>query len=72
MLNKETQLIHDYITSSGYYLNKIDDLKKRYTNIKDFQLMFSYVIMEILSEEKKFVNLSRKNIELIELTNLYF
>jgi len=71
-MNKETNQISDYISNSGFYLEKIDSLRKKYTNIKDFQLMLSYMIMEIVNEEKKFINLSRKNIDLQELTNKYF
>jgi hypothetical protein len=71
-MNKETSLINDYINGSGYYLDKVEQLRKKFNNIKDFQNQFGYVIMEIVNEEKKFLNLSRKNIELPELAQKYF
>lgn len=71
-MNKETSLLADYITKSGYYLEKIDNLKKKHLNSKDFFNSFGYLIMEILNEEKRFINLSRKNIDLPGLSNKYF
>jgi hypothetical protein len=71
-MNKETTQIRDYITQSGYYLDKVDKLRKKFNNIKDFQVMFGYVVMEIVSEEKKFMNMSRKNIDLPVLSQMYF
>lgn len=71
-MNKETQQILDYLNSSGHYLNKIDDLKKKHSNIKEFTYQLGYVIMGIVSEEKKFINLARKNIDLPLIVNIYF
>lgn len=71
-MNKETSLLADYITQSGYYLEKIDNLKKKHPNSKDFFNSFGYLVQEILNEEKKFINLSRKNIDLPGLSNIYF
>jgi len=71
-VNKETTQIVDYINKSGHYLEKIGELRVKHNNIKDFQLLLNYVIMEIVNEEKKFVHLSRKNIDLPKITELYF
>ena len=71
-MNKETELLINFIDSSGFYLDKIDKLKTKYNNIKDFQFHLSYVIMDIVSQEKKFFNMSRKNIELDKITLKYF
>ena len=71
-MNKETRQLSDYIEKSGYYLDKVEKLREKHNNIKDFQNMLGYVIMEIVSEEKKFINLSRKEIDLPKLTEMYF
>lgn len=71
-MNKETNILIEYINKSGYALDRIDKLRQQYTNIKDFHNQFGYLIMEILNEEKKFINLSRKNIELPILVSKYF
>lgn len=71
-MNKETSQLIDYIEKSGFYLDKVDQLRSKYNNIKDFQNQVGYLIMEIVSEEKKFINLSRKNIDLDLITLKYF
>lgn len=71
-MNKETQLIQNYINSSGFYLDKIMKLRQKFGNSKDFFNGFGYIIMEILNEEKKFINLKRSNIDLPVLSHLYF
>lgn len=71
-MNKETTQIIDYIHQSGHYLEKIDQLREKYNNIKDFQNQFGYMIMEIVNEEKKFIHLSRNKIELELITERYF
>lgn len=71
-MNKETQQVFDYIEQSGFYLNKIDDIKAKYPNIKDFTLMVSYCIMEIVNTEKKFIHLNRKALELPKLAIKFF
>jgi hypothetical protein len=71
-MNHETKLIINYIDNSGYYLEKLAKLRDRFNNIKDFENQFGYVVMEILNEEKKLINISRKNIDLPFLTQVYF
>ena len=71
-MNKETELLINFIDSSGFYLDKLAKLKSKYNNIKDFQFHLSYVIMDIVSQEKKFFNMSRKNIELDKITLRFF
>lgn len=71
-MNKETALLSEYLNKSGHYLEKIDQFRAKYPNSKDFQNQFGYLIMEIVSEEKKFINLSRKNIDLPILSQMYF
>lgn len=71
-MNKETGLILDCIDNSEHYLGKVKDLKQRFTNVKDFQNQFLGVIVEIISEEKKFINLKRTNIEVPELALMFF
>lgn len=71
-MNKETQVLIDYINKSGYYLEKVDKLKQKFNNIKDFTNQFGYVIMEIVGKEPTFLHLNRSNIELQELSVIYF
>jgi len=71
-MNKETGQILDYINKSGHYLERVQSLRMKHNNIKDFQVMLGYVIMEIVSEEKKFINLKRGNIELPEISVTLF
>lgn len=71
-MNKETQQILEHINKSGYALEKIDQLRSKWNNIKDFQNQFGYLVMEILSEEKKFLNLSRNKIDLPILAHRFF
>jgi hypothetical protein len=71
-MNKETTQILDYIQKSGHYLEKIEQLRDKHINYKDFFNMLGYVVMEIVNEEKKFVHLSRKNIDLELITERYF
>lgn len=71
-MNKETAQLIDYINSSGFYLDKLDQLKKKFNNSKDYQNQLGYVIMEIVSTEKKFINMSRKNIDLPMISQIYF
>ena len=71
-MNKETKQLIDYIEQSGFYLDKINKLKTKHNNIKDFQFHLSYVIMDIVSSEKKFYNMSRKNIELDNIALILF
>lgn len=71
-MNKETQQINDYIQNSGHYLDKISKLRVKYFNYKDFNIMLSYLVMEIVNEEPKLMRLSRKNIDLQKLTEIYF
>lgn len=71
-MNKETQLINDHIKQSGYCLDKIDKIRKQHSNFKDFNVMLGYLVMEIVNEEQKLIKLSRKNIDLQKLSELYF
>jgi hypothetical protein len=71
-MNKETAQVVDYIDKSGHYLEKIGNLRVKFNNIKDFQNMIGYVVMEIVNEEKRFIHLSRKNIDLPLITQRYF
>lgn len=71
-MNKETSILVEYINKSGYAQERIEQLRQKHKNIKDFQTMLGYFIMEIVSEEKKFINLSRKNIDLPMISQMYF
>ena len=71
-MNKETSILVEHIDKSGYALERIEQLRQKHNNIKDFQVMLGYLIMEIVSEEKKFINLSRKNIDLPMISQMYF
>lgn len=71
-MNLETNKILSYIDKSGFYLDKVYDLRKKHNNIKDFQMMFGYVVMEILNENKEFIHLNRNKIELPELAHMFF
>ena len=71
-MNKETTLILNYIKESRHYLDKILKIRQKFENSKDFFNQFSYIIQEIVNEEKKFINMSRKNIELPELSQMFF
>jgi hypothetical protein len=71
-MNKETEQILNYINKSGHYLDKIADIRVKWNNLKDFQLLVGYVIMEIVSQEKAFMHISRKNIEINLIAERYF
>jgi len=71
-VNKETSLLLDYIDKSGFFLEKIKGLRVKHNNVKDFQAIVGYVVMEIVSKEKKFMHLKRNNIELDQITMRYF
>lgn len=71
-MNKETGILVEHIDKSSYALERIETLRQKHNNIKDFQVMLGYLIMEIVSEEKKFLNLSRKNIDLPMISQMYF
>lgn len=71
-MNNETNKILSYIDKSGFYLQKVYDLRKKHNNIKDFQVMFGYIVMEIVSEHKEFLYLNRQKIELPELAHMFF
>ena len=71
-MNKETSILVEHIDKSGHALERIEQLRQKHNNIKDFQVMLGYLIMEIVSEEKKFINLSRKNIDLPMISQMYF
>ena len=71
-MNKETSLILEHINKNGHCCEKLSQLRSKHRNIKDFQVMLGYLVMEVVSEEKKFMNLSRKNIDLPYLTKVLF
>lgn len=65
-------LLNDFINDNIYYLDKVSDLRKKHNNIKDFQNMLGYVIMEIVSTEKSFINMKRNNIDLPAMAGSFF
>lgn len=71
-MNRETNQILDFIDKSGYYLQKVKDLRAKHNNIRDFRVMLGYVVMEIVSENKQFLHLKRDKIELHEMSERYF
>lgn len=71
-MNRETQQLLNYIDKSGFYLDKIASIRLKYSNIKDFNNMLGYVIMDIVNTERSFFNINRKNIEIELITEKYF
>ena len=71
-MNRETSIIWEHFSKSGYAQERLEQLRDKYPNTKDFQTMLGYLIMEIVSEEKNFINLSRKNIDLPILSQMLF
>ena len=72
-MTTETELIHRYINKSGYYLEKINQLKTKCdTNLSLFKNLFGYVVMEIVNENKDFLYFKRLNLEVDDLAKIYW
>jgi hypothetical protein len=71
-MNKETLLINNYIQNRVGYIDKVSQLRKKHNNIKDFQVMFGYLVMDIVNNEKSFINLKRSEIDLPSLAAKFF
>jgi len=71
-MNKETKLIYNYIKDTSDSIYHISRLREQYRNQKDFTNQLLYHIMDIVNKEKKFVNLNRKEIDVIEISNKLF
>lgn len=70
-MNKETNKVLKFLENNPIELKKVREMKLKHTNYKDFYNQFGYVIMNILNN-KEFVNVSRKNVDLEFLTDKYF
>lgn len=71
-MNKETLMINNYIQAHKSYHGKINELRKKHNNIKDFQVMFGYLIQDIVNTDKSFLNLKRSEIDLPTLATKFF
>lgn len=71
-MNKETLMINNYIDAHKSYQGKVRQLREKYNNTKDFQVMFGYLVMEIVSTDKSLMNLNRANIDLPLLSQKFF
>lgn len=69
-MNKETIKILTYIQNSENYKKKVKNLYKR--NSKDFSNQVLYVIMEIVSTEKKFFGMDRSKIDINAISQELF
>ncbi len=70
-MNKETTKIVEFIENSRYK-SKIEEVRARFSNYKDFSNQTGYVIMDILNNEREFYDYPRNDIELSKIVELYF
>lgn len=70
-MNKETNTILKFLENNSEELTKVRNLKLKYTNYKDFYNQLGYQIMNILNQ-KQFINLSRKSVDLDFIVDKYF
>lgn len=71
-MNNKTKKIVDFIDSNEKYINKILELKQKYSNSKDFfENLIKYVVMDILNSNKEFYDYPRSQIELDEIIRRY-
>lgn len=72
-MNARTNKIVEFIESNGEYKKKVEDLRTRHANSKDFfDHMLKYVIMDILNTQKQFYDFPRNEIQLDEIMRRYF
>lgn len=72
-MNARTDKIVKFIDNSPEYQSKINELRKKYANSRDFfDNMLKYVIMDILNTQKQFFDFPRKEIQFDELVKRYF
>lgn len=71
-MNKISRQILSYIQNDNEQLAKVLNLKDRFNNHKDFTNQIGYVIMDVVSTEKRFFDIDRKEIEVNEIAQELF
>lgn len=62
-MNKISEKILKYINNNDKYKNEIIVKRHSFTNVKDFTNQVGYIIMDIVSREKKFFDVDRRDID---------
>ena len=62
-MNKISQQILNFIRENDEWINKVLGIRSRFNNQKDFTNQVGYVIMDIVSREKKFFDINRSDID---------
>lgn len=71
-MNRETRKVIDFINDTPEYTNKVQELRKKFSNHKDFSNQVLYLVQEILNTQKKFYDYPRHKIDLFVISNIYF
>lgn len=71
-MNKISQNLLNYIQNNHNYHQKIQQYRTECYNLKDFQNQVGYVIMDIVSREKKFFDINRNDINIAQITQELF
>lgn len=71
-MNKETLKVFEFMVNNPKWVNKVKETKVRFPNYKDFYNQAGYLIMEILSTEKEFMDYPRNDINIKKIVDMYF
>ena len=71
-MTKETKKVLEIINNDPEMVAKIDNLKLKYTNIREFYNQIGYVIMDLVTTNKSLYTINRSKIDLYLITERYF
>lgn len=71
-MNRETKKILNFIQQTPSWESRLEVLRKKHSNYKDFFNQIGYLLMELLNTEKAFFDYPRERIEISKIANLYF
>ena len=71
-MNKESRKIIEFIDSDDLTTEKLEEIKKRFTNSRDFTNQIGYLVMEIVNTNQEFYQLNRNKLEIEKISERYF